>query len=93
MSHRGGSYDGASYDDMYSERSGRGRYAKRDRMGRYSSEGESFDGESFEGSYYGYSKDEAKDHIMSTMGRLMEKADHKTREALEEAMKTIRNLK
>ena len=44
---RGRSYmHGSSYDDdmMYSERRGRGRYAKRDRMGRYSSEdGMSYD--------------------------------------------------
>ena len=87
---------GSSYDDdmMYSERRGRGRYAKRDSMGRYSSEGDSsYDDYSEEGSYRGgqgrYSRDDAKDHLMNKIGMLMEDADPKQREALKEAMRAI----
>ena len=44
---------GSSYDDdmMYSERRGRGRNAKRDSMGRYSSEGGSYEYSEEGGSY------------------------------------------
>lgn len=47
---------GMSYDDdmMYSERRGRGRNARRDSMGRYSSEGSSYEGGS---SYDNYSEE------------------------------------
>ena len=78
------SYDGgSSYDDdmMYSERRGRGRNAKRDSMGRYSSEGGSYDG--------GYSRNDAKDWMMSQLGEMMEDADPKEREALKECMRAI----
>ncbi len=83
---RGGrsSYDGgSSYDDdmMYSERRGRGRNAKRDSMGRYSSEGGSYEG--------GYSRHDAKDWMMSQLGEMMEGADPKEREALKECMRAI----
>lgn len=99
---RGGnsSYEigGSSYDDdmMYSERRGRGRNAKRDSMGRYSSEGGSYDGgssyrggqggSSYEG---GYSRHDAKDWMMSQLGEMMEDADPKEREALKECMRAI----
>ncbi|MBR0340757.1 MAG: hypothetical protein IJH64_00630 [Oscillospiraceae bacterium] len=46
----GGSYRGGSYEQGGSYARGRGRYAKRDSMGRYSSE-------------YGYSRDEAVDDM------------------------------
>ena len=74
---------GSSYDDdmMYSERRGRGRNAKRDSMGRYSSEGGSYDG--------GYSRHDAKDWMMSQLGEMMEDADPKEREALKECMRAI----
>jgi hypothetical protein len=67
---------GASYDDgtMYSER--RGTNAKRDYMGRYSSEGNSYEG----GSSYrgGYSRTEASDRIASGLGELIrEVPEHK----------------
>lgn len=81
---RGGSYmHGSSYDDdmMYSERRGRGRNAKRDSMGRYSSEGGSYEG--------GYSRHDAKDWMMSQLGEMMEDADPKEREALKECMRSI----
>lgn len=96
---------GSSYDDdmMYSERRGRGRNAKRDSMGRYSSDGGSYDGgssyrggSSYErggqgGSSYdgGYSRHDAKDWMMSQLGEMMEDADPKEREALKECMRAI----
>lgn len=93
------SYDGgSSYDDdmMYSERRGRGRNAKRDSMGRYSSEGGSYDsgssyrggqnGSSYEG---GYSRHDAKDWMMSQLVEMMEDADPKEREALKKCMRAI----
>ena len=86
---RGGNRGGSSYDDdmMYSERRGRGRNAKRDSMGRYSSEGGSYEG----GSSYrgGYSRDDAKDDMMNRLGEMMEDADPKEREALKECMRAI----
>lgn len=82
------SYDGgSSYDDdmMYSERRGRGRNAKRDSMGRYSSEGGSYErGASYDD---GYSR--AKDDMMSMLGEMMEDASPKEREALKECMRAI----
>lgn len=93
---RGRSYmHGSSYDDdmMYSERRGRGRNAKRDSMGRYSSDdGMSYDDYSEE--RYGnmgirYSKDDAKDHMMSKLGSLMESADPNEREILKDCMRKL----
>ena len=91
---------GSSYDDdmMYSERRGRGRNAKRDSMGRYSSDGGSYEGGSSyddyseESSYRGgrgYSRGDAKDHMMNKLGMMMEDADPKEREALKECMRAI----
>ena len=91
---------GSSYDDdmMYSERRGRGRNAKRDSRGRYSSEGGSYDGGSSYDDYseerYGnmgtlYSKDDAKDHLMRGLGSMMESADPNEREILKDAMRKI----
>lgn len=73
---------GSSYDDdmMYSERRGRGRNAKRDSMGRYSSDS-GYDG--------GYSRHDAKDWMMSQLGEMMEDADPKEREALKECMRAL----
>lgn len=72
---------GSSYDDdmMYSERRGRGRNAKRDSMGRYSSEGGSYEG--------GYSQ--AKDDMMMMLGEMMEDASPKEREALKKCMREL----
>ena len=91
---RGGSYmHGSSYDDdmMYSERRGRGRNAKRDSMGRYSSEGGSYEGgSSYErGGQGGYSRDEATDWMMRELGSMMEDADPKQREALKKCMREL----
>ena len=98
----GGSYDD---DMMYSERRGRGRNARRDSMGRYSSEGgSSYEDYSEEESYRGgssyerggqgggrggYSRGDAKDHMMNKLGMMMEGADPKEREALKECMRAI----
>ena len=95
---RGRSYmHGSSYDDdmMYSERRGRGRYAKRDSMGRYSREGGSYEGGSSYDDYSEarmdrrYSRDDAKDHMMSKLGAMMEDADPNEREILKDAMRKI----
>ena len=89
---------GSSYDDdmMYSERRGRGRNARRDSMGRYSSEdGSSYDDYSEESSYRGgrggrgYSRDDAKDHLLDKMGEMMSSADEEQREILKDAMRKI----
>jgi hypothetical protein len=93
---RGRSYmHGSSYDDdmMYSERRGRGRYAKRDRMGRYSSDdGMSYDDYSEEMMDRRYSRDDAEEHLMHKLGQAMEDADPKQRKILEEAMQKIRRV-
>ena len=79
---------------------GRGRYAKRDSMGRYSSEdGSSYDDYSEESSYRGgssyarggrgYSRDDAKDHMMNKLGEMMTSADEEQREILKDAMRKI----
>ena len=79
-----------SYDDdmMYSESRGRGRNAKRDRMGRYSSEGRY--AEDYRGGMYSY--DEAKDHLMSKLGEMMEDADPNEREILKDCMRKLERI-
>ena len=90
---RGRSYmGGSSYDDdmMYSERRGRGRNARRDSMGRYSSEGgssyEDYPEDRMDGRY---SRDDAKDHLMDRLGEAMRTADPNEREILKDAMRKI----
>ena len=84
---------GSSYDDdiMYSERRGRGRYAKRDSMGRYSSDVGSYDSDDYSerGMGRGYSRDEATDHLMRQLGNMMEDADPKQRETLKKWMREL----
>ncbi len=93
---RGRSYmHGSSYDDemMYSERRGRGRYAKRDSMGRYSSEdGSSYDDYSEARMDRRYSRDDAKDHILNKMGEMMTSADEEQRQILKDAMRKIERM-
>ena len=90
---RGRSYmHGSSYDDdmMYSERRGRGRNARRDSMGRYSSDdGMSYDDYSEERIDRRYSRDDAKDHMMSKLGAMMEGADPNEREILKDCMRKL----
>ena len=94
-----GGYSEGYMDDgmMHGNSYARGRrYAKRDSMGRYSSEGGSYDGgssyrggqggSSYEG---GYSRHDAKDWMMSQLGEMMEDADPKEREALKKCMRAI----
>lgn len=83
---------GSSYDDdmMYSERSGRGRNARRDSMGRYSSEGgSSYDDYSEARMDRRYSRDDAKDRMMNKLGEMMTSADEEQREILKDAMRKI----
>ena len=90
---RGRSYmRGSSYDDdmMYSERRGRGRNARRDSMGRYSSDmGSSYDDYSEERMDRRYSRDDAKDHMMNKLGSMMEDADPNEREILKDCMRKL----
>jgi hypothetical protein len=90
---RGRSYmHGSSYDDdmMYSERRGRGRNARRDSMGRYSSNmGSSYDDYSEARMDRRYSRDDAKDHMMNKLGEMMSSADEEQREILKDAMRKI----
>lgn len=91
----GDSYDGYSEMREYpymggsSYARGRGRYAKRDRMGRYSSEdGSSYDDYS-ERTDRRYSRDDAKDHMMSKLGAMMEDSDPNEREILKDCMRRL----
>ena len=69
---------------------GRGRNARRDSRGRYSSDmGSSYDDYSEERMDRRYSRDDAKDHLMSALGEAMEDADPKEREILKDAMRKI----
>jgi hypothetical protein len=86
---------GSSYDDdmMYSERRGRGRNAKRDSMGRYSSEdGSSYDDYSEARMDRRYSRDDAKDHILNKMGEMMTSADEEQRQIIKDAMRKIERM-
>ena len=90
---RGRSYmHGSSYDDdmMYSEARGRGRNAKRDSMGRYSSDDDmSYDNYSNARMDRRYSRDDAKDHMMNKLGSMMEDADPNEREILKDCMRKL----
>lgn len=77
--------DGRMYGTSYAR--GRGRNAKRDSMGRYSSDMD--DGYSERRMGMGYSRDDAKDHMMNKLGEMMEDADPKEREALKQCMRAI----
>ena len=81
--------DGMMHGNSYAR--GR-RYAKRDSMGRYSSDGGSYEGGSYRGgsSYEGgYSRHDAKDWMMSQLGEMMEDADPKQRETLKKCMREL----
>ena len=93
---------GTSYESGYSDRGGssyargRGRYARRDSMGRYSSRGMSYDDDmSYArggrgGNRVGYSREDGKHYLMGELERLMEKAStHTEREALEKCMQAL----
>ena len=90
---------GTSYDDGSSYRRGRGRYAKRDSMGRYSRAGGYSEdgmwrnnGRTGMGNGYhgGYSRDGAKEHLMERIDEMMEEAETpKQREALQKCKQAI----
>ena len=86
--------EGRIYGTSYAR--DRGRNANRDRMGRYSSDGCSYDG----GSSYarggmrdgrmGYSRDGAKEHLMDKAEEMLEMAhDPKERRAIEKFMREL----
>lgn len=77
--------EGRLYGNSYER--GR-RYAKRDSMGRYSSDMHDED-YSERRTGRGYSRDDGKDMMMNRLGELMEDADPKEREALKECMRAI----
>ena len=88
---------GTSYESGYSERGGssyargRGRYARRDSMGRYSrDDGMSYARGGRGGNRGGYSREDGKHYMMGELERLMEKAStHTEREALEKCMQAL----
>ena len=69
---------GGYYDTRYS--------GKRDSMGRYSRDEEM---SRMGSSYDGYSRHDAKNHLLSKLGSMMEEADQETREILKDAMRKI----
>ena len=74
-------YDGGSYAR------GRGRNARRDRMGRYSRE-YNRDGMSYRRD--GYSRDDAREEYTEKLRRMMDEApDQRTREAIERMMDSM----
>ena len=81
---------GTSYESGYSERGGssyargRGRYAKRDSMGRYSRD----DGMRYRG---GYSRDDAKSYMIEQIEEMMEEAEKPAeKEALRRCMDALK---
>ena len=86
---------GTSYDDGmrrgggYSYARGRGRYAKRDNMGRYSRDGGMMyrDGRDMRG---GYSRDDGKEYMMEQLEGMMEDAEKPAeKEALRRCMDAL----
>ena len=90
----GTSYDG--YDRGTSYARGRGRYAKRDSMGRYSSRGMSYDDDMSyarggRGGNRGYSRDDGKAYMMEQLEDMMEDAEKPAeKEALRRCMDAIK---
>ena len=102
LEEEGGYSEGSSYGGGSSYRRGRGRNARRDSMGRYSrdmmyseddySEDGAYDRGNQGGRSMGgrnYSRDDAKDHMMSKLGEMMEDADPNEREILKDAMRKL----
>ena len=85
---------GTSYDDGmhreggYSYARGRGRYARRDSMGRYSRDG----GMSYRGGMRGgYSRDDGKHYMMEQLEEMMEEAEKPAeKEALRRCMDALK---
>lgn len=66
---------------------GRGRNARRDSMGRYSSDMD--DDYSERRMDRRYSRDDAKDHMINSLGEMMTSADEEQREILKKCMREI----
>lgn len=92
----GTSYDG--YDRGTSYARGRGRYAKRDSMGRYSSRGMSYDDDMSyargrRGGNRGYSRDDGKAYMMEQLEGMMEDAEKPAeKEALRRCMEALKRV-
>ena len=88
----GTSYDG--YDRGTSYARGRGRYAKRDSMGRYSSRGMSYDmgyARGGRGGNRGYSRDDGKAYMMEQLEDMMDDAEKPAeKEALRRCMDALK---
>lgn len=88
---------GTSYDDGSSyarDGRGRGRNAKRDSMGRYSSDGGSYRGGSsydggMRGGSGGYSRDEGKEEVMELLDEAMAMADSETKQKIHRFKKEL----
>ena len=84
-----GGYSEEMYGNPYA---GGRRYAKRDSMGRYSSDGGSYDGDDYSErrTGRGYSRDEATDWMMTRLGEMMSETDDpKQRETLKKCMREL----
>ena len=92
-----GSMYGVSYDDGVSYRRGRGRNARRDSMGRYSSDDDmSYEGSSYErggqGGRGGYSRDGAKNHLIKKAEEMLEMAqDSEDKKAIRQFIAKLEN--
>ena len=81
---------GTSYDDEmrrggYSYARGRGRYAKRDSMGRYSRD------DGYMHRDVGYSREDGKEYMMERLGELMDEAQKPSeKEALRRCMEALK---
>lgn len=89
---------GYSNEDGYSMARGRGRYARRDSMGRYSSRGGSYDDGMYydggyrggRGGYRGYSRDEAKDNLVKELRELaMDTPDEGSKQMIHKWIKQV----
>lgn len=94
---------GYSNEGGYSMARGRGRYARRDSMGRYSSRGGSYGGSYDDGMYYdggnrggrggysrGYSRDEAKDNLVKELRELaMDTPDEGSKQMIHKWIKQV----
>lgn len=75
-----GSYPYYMYDDGMSGARGRGRYAKRDSMGRYSSDG-GYSGR-YDRDIRGYSRDDSKEHMISELERMERETTDENQKAM-----------
>ena len=84
---------GTSYDRGTSYARGRGRYAKRDSMGRYSSRGMSYDDDMSyaRGGRRGYSRDDGKAYMMEQLEDMMADAENPSdKEALRRCIEALK---